>query len=280
MTSTIDIDNCPHSSWRIELEMLTVVVITLNEEHNISRCLNSVAWADEIIVVDANSSDRTREIAKEHGARVLVREWQGFGKAKQAGVLESKGDWVLSLDADEVVSPALGQEIQAAIKSKDYVGYRVPRKTQFLGKWISHCGWYPDYVLRLFRAESGKVSADAVHERIEVDGQVGTLGNELQHYSYPTLEVYFSKFNRYTTLAARDGLRTGQRASVYDLLVRPFAAFIKHYFLRQGFRDGLQGFTISVLSSCYVFVKYSKIRELRKETVKSVASEVASEQTV
>jgi len=249
------------------MKKLSVVVITRNEEKNIRRCLESVSWADEIVVVDSHSTDRTVEIASELGARVYNIEWNGFGPAKREGVDKASGEWILSLDADEVVSGELAAEIKKALEGdNEYSGYYILRKANFLGRWIYHCGWYPDPVLRLFEKSRGDFNDALVHEKVLVEGRVGRLKGELWHYSYPTLESYFVKFNRYTAMGAEAALQRGKRAGWFDILVKPPVSFLKHYIVKQGFRDGWEGFLISILSSAAVLVKYAKLRELEKES--------------
>ncbi|HUV30316.1 MAG TPA: glycosyltransferase family 2 protein [Acidobacteriota bacterium] len=248
------------------MSRLSVVVITKDEESNLGRCLASVAWADEIVVVDNQSTDDTREIAADFGARVFCREWRGFGPAKQEGAGHATGDWILSLDADEEVTVPLADEIRRAIGDHGgTVGYLIPRRTEFLGRWIYHCGWYPDPVLRLFRKDSGSFNDAVVHERVELEGPVGRLKCELLHYSYPSLEKYFDKFNSYTSLAAEEAYKNGRKALLLDLAVRPISAFVKHYFIKLGFLDGVEGFLVSLLSSGYVLVKYAKLRDLTRK---------------
>jgi len=244
---------------------LSVVIITLNEERNLGRCLKSVAWAAETIVVDSGSTDRTLEIAKEHGAKVHVIEWAGFGPAKGAGVAQASHDWVLSVDADEEVSNELADEIRRTISNPDASdGYDMPRKTRFLGRWIKHCGWYPDRVLRLFKKSKGGFNDARIHEAVEVNGSVGHLSGELLHHCYPSLEHYLAKSNRYTTIGAREAYRSGKRAGVFDLVIRPPVSFISHYFVRQGFLDGLEGLLVSALSAVAVLVKYAKLRQIQR----------------
>ncbi len=247
---------------------LSVVIITLNEEANLPRCLESVKWADEIVLVDSGSADNTLEIARGYGAVIHSLEWRGFGPAKREGVAKASGEWVLSIDADEEVSPELAAEIRGAMGSNDNVsGYFIPRRTQFLGRWIYHCGWYPDPVLRLFRKADGDFDDEPVHEQVVLRGGSGRLNHDLWHYSYPTLDSYFDKFNRYTSLASERAFKQGRTAGAWDILARPLACFVKHYFLKRGFLDGLEGLIISVLSSCYVFTKYAKLRDLARRGV-------------
>lgn len=244
---------------------LSVTIITRNEEHNLPRALESVRWADEVIVLDSHSTDRTADIACQFGAKVFQCEWPGFGAAKQAAANYATNDWVLSLDADEAVTPELAQEMQNAITNSDgAVGFYIPRRTNFLGRWIKHCGWYPDYVLRLFRKPFGRFDEAIVHERVLLDGPTGCLHGELLHYSYPNLELYFSKMNRYTSLGAEEAFQQGKRAGMFDLAARPCVTFIKHYVSKRGFLDGTEGFLLSALSAMAVMTKYAKLRQLQR----------------
>jgi len=248
---------------------LSAVVITKNEEENIQRCLESVRFADEIIIIDSGSTDKTIEIAESFNARVYSPEWRGFGPAKKAGVDKSEGDWILSIDADEEVTGHLAAEIQAVIaRSNSVSGYYVKRKTKFLGRWILHCGWYPDYVLRLFQKSRGTFDSAIVHEKVVTDGPVEYLKGELLHYSYPNLEQYFIKFNRYTTMGAEEAFRKGRKSKLTDIVIKPAASFVKHYVLNQGYLDGVEGFVLSSLSSMSVMVKYAKLRQLWQEPAK------------
>jgi len=240
---------------------LSVIVIALNEEANLPRCLESVKWADELVVADTGSTDRTLEIAKQRGAKTMQLEWEGFGKAKQ-GVLEAATcDWVLSLDADEVVSQNLGSEIQSLLKSDPpgLDGYFIPRRSMFLGHWMSHGGWYPDYVLRLFKREKGRFEDRKVHESLLLTGKAGRLKGELLHYSDPDLEHYLRKMNRYTSLSAQELHEEGRVASIGDVLFRPVATFVKVFLFRRGFLDGLYGLLLASFSSVHVLTKYVKL---------------------
>jgi len=249
------------------MKKLSVVVITKNEEKNIRRCLEAVLWADEIVLIDNESSDRTREIAGEFGARIFTVGWNGYGNAKRTGVGHAEGEWILSIDADEVVTDELAFEIKNVIQHEsEYSGYLMPRRVNFLGRWINHCGWYPDLLLRLFLKSRGNINTAMIHERVEIDGPVGRLKGDLLHYSYPDMESYFVKFNRYTTLGAETAFENGRRAGWFDILVKPPVSFFKHYIAKQGFRDGWEGFLISFLSSTAVLVKYAKLRALNKKS--------------
>ena len=248
------------------MNSLSVVIITRNEEQNIRRCLESVKFADEIIVIDSNSTDKTREIAEILGAKVFILPWEGFGPAKQEGVKLATGEWILSIDADEEVPADLAEEIEDRINLSNGIGgFYLKRKTMFLGKWILHSGWYPGYVLRLFQKNAGNFDNAIVHEKVEMKGLVGYLNGDLLHYSYPDLETYFSKFNRYTTLGAEEAFTAGKKAGSIDIIIKPPVSFVKHYIVRQGFRDGLEGFILSVLSAVAVLVKYAKLYTLHKK---------------
>ncbi|RKX17317.1 MAG: glycosyltransferase family 2 protein [Candidatus Zixiibacteriota bacterium] len=245
---------------------LSAVVITRNEEANIKRCLLSLQIADEIIVVDSGSTDRTIEIAENLGAKVYVKEWAGYGFAKKEGVSKAFGKWIISLDADEELSPELAKEISTAVLSETGdSGFYIKRKTNFLGRWIYHCGWYPDYILRLFKKEDGDFNESVVHEKVILNGRVGYLKAEILHYSYNTIEHYFEKFATYTTLGAEQAYKSGKKSRWFHIVFKPPVSFIKHYFIKLGFLDGLEGFIISAFSAMAVMVKYSKLRHLIKQ---------------
>jgi glycosyltransferase involved in cell wall biosynthesis len=242
---------------------LSVILITLNEEHNIRACLQSVRWADEIIVVDAESKDSTAAIAREFTDKVFVIPWQGYAANKSFAVAQAHNEWVFWIDADEVVPEALADEIMAVIRADaGYDGYEVARKAYFLGRWIKHCGWYPGYVLRLFRRSKGRFNENRVHEGVTLDGPRGRLRNSLDHYTDRDLEHYMWKFNRYTSLAAEELVAKGHHSGVGAFLFRPLHAFIKMYILKRGFLDGVEGLMLCLLSANYVAAKYAKVWEL------------------
>lgn len=243
--------------------ILSVVVLTLNEEANIGPCLESVRWADELLVLDSGSTDRTQAIARDYTPHILQVEWKGYGGTRNLGLDRARGDWILWLDADERVPEELGREIRAVVAGggTDAAAYDVARRAYFLGKWIRHCGWYPGRVTRLFRRGSARFNDARVHEQLVVEGRVEPLRNDLLHYTDPDLEHYFRKFNRYTTLAAEELHAAGRKAGAWDLSVRPLFAFLKMYLLRLGVLDGLHGFILCVLSAAYVFTKYAKLWE-------------------
>jgi glycosyltransferase involved in cell wall biosynthesis len=242
---------------------LTVITLTLNEERNIADCLAGVRWADELIVVDSGSTDRTVEIARQHTDHIYTIAWTGYGAARNFALDRAHGDWVLWLDADERMTEELAAEIRSVLASPTgAAGYQVARRAYFLGRWIKHCGWYPSRVTRLFRRGQGRFSETRVHEQLLTEGNIGMLHSDLLHYTDPDLRHYLAKFNMYTTLAAADMRAAGRRCTVFDLLVRPPFLFMKMYLIRLGFLDGLHGLILSVLSAAYVFTKYAKLWEL------------------
>lgn len=245
---------------------LSVITITLNEETNIGPCLESVRWADEIIVLDSGSTDRTVSIAERYTKRIFPVKWEGFGQTRNLGLKHAQGEWILWLDADERVTPELAREIQdILIRNESAVsGYAIARRAYFLGKWIRHCGWYPARVTRLFRKTRATFTTTRVHEGIAIEGPVRPSQNDIVHLTDPDLEHYFNKFNKYTTLAAEELLEAGRRASLFDLFIRPPFTFVKMFVLRLGLLDGLHGFILCVLSSAYVFVKYAKLWQLQR----------------
>jgi glycosyltransferase involved in cell wall biosynthesis len=254
---------------------LSVIVITRNEERNIVECLQSVAWADDIVVVDAESSDRTAELARQFTHKVTVTPWRGFSEAKGVALKGTSNEWVLWIDADERVPPGLQSEIRETLRdgAPSFAGFSMGRRAYFLGKWIRHCGWYPGYVLRLFRRDAGAFTGSRVHERLDLRGPAGRLKHDLLHHTDETLYQYFAKFNSYTSLAAADVRQEGKRCSLGDLLARPAYMFFKMYLLRGGFLDGMHGLVLSLLSASYVFVKYAKLRELGTAATGSLPEE-------
>jgi len=245
---------------------LTVITLTRDEEHNIVGCLESVAWADEIIVLDSGSTDRTVELARRFTPDVAVLPWKGYGAARNEGLKRSHSGWILWLDADERVTPELASEIGGILLKDDpaVAGYEIARRAYFCGKWIRHGGWYPSRVIRLFRKDLAKFSETRVHERLVIEGTVARARYDLIHYTDPDLHHYFTKFNSYTSLAARDLSEAGRSFFVGDLVFRPLFQFFKMYLLRLGFLDGMHGFVLCVASSAYVFTKYAKFWELKQ----------------
>ena len=242
---------------------LSVIVIALNQEANITECLKSVSFADEIVVVDTGSADRTVELARNFTDRVVTADWQGFGRTKNFALDQARGEWVFSLDTDERVPPALRAEILAVVEAGGPLdGYRVARQNYFCGRWIRHLGWYPDYTLRLFRRGRGRFRDREVHEEVVVDGPVGDLPTPLTHYSYRSVSEYVTRMDRYARLAAQEMAKAGRRPFPGELFFRPFFSFFHLFFIRRGFLEGTPGYTLAVLMSMYKFLKYYYLREL------------------
>lgn len=245
---------------------ISSVIIAKNEEINISRCIQSqLDCVNEIIVlIDNKTTDRTEEIVKSFSVKYEVVEWTGFSETKRYGVSLASNDWILWIDADEALTPRLSKEIINFKKSiPEYDAYSFPRKANFLGRWIMHSGWYPGRVARLFNKNKVSFSDSDVHEHLVINGKTGEFKNDIEHYTDPTIEHYFKKFNNYTSLAAEELFKKGKKFSFSDLIVRPAAVFIKMYFIKLGFLDGIQGFILALFSSAYVFTKYCKLWELK-----------------
>jgi glycosyltransferase involved in cell wall biosynthesis len=240
---------------------LSVAIITLNAAAQLEACLRSVRFADEIVVIDSGSNDGTQALAECHGARVIQQDWLGFGPQKQFAVDQASHDWVLCLDADERVTPQLQASIENALNSPSTAAFRFPRKNRFLGRYLTHGEGYPDWSLRLFDRRQARWSADAVHEKVETQSRIGELPGDLLHDSAESLAAYLTKQNRYTTLAADMAFATGKRAGFARIVFSPLLRFVKFYFVRQGFRDGLPGLIHIVIGCFNSFVKYSKMLE-------------------
>lgn len=243
---------------------LSVVIITHNEEDNIKECLESVQWADEIIVVDSDSTDKTEEICMAFGVHFIKEPWKGFALQKNSAIEKATQNWILSLDADERVTPELRAEITAVLGNnnpKD--GYFIARKNFFLGRWIKRCGWYPDYNLRLFQKGKGLFGIREVHEAVKLNGAAGHLKSPMEHHTYKSLGDFMKRLDRYSTLAAQEMLKEKKTYGILHIVFRPLFTFISMYFLRLGFLEGYYGFILSVLYAFYTFLKYTKLRELQ-----------------
>lgn len=244
---------------------LSVCVVAMDEEAKIADCLRSADFADDFVVVDSHSKDRTREIAASLGARVVERDWPGHVEQKNFALSQAAHDWVLCLDADERVSPELRASVLGALERADLpAGFEVPRRTWYLGRWIRHGGWYPDRKLRLFRRSAGGWTGRNPHDRVEVTGRVERLDGDLLHLSYDSLSDHLRTIDSFTTIAAREKRAAGERAGLADLVLRPFGKFLRMYVLKLGLLDGLPGFVIAVSGAYYVFLKYAKLRELER----------------
>ena len=251
------------------MSKLSVVIITYNEEENIRGCLESANWSDEIVVVDSFSTDRTVEIAREFTPNVFQNRWTNFSQQKNLALEKASNEWVLNVDADERVTPELKKEILRILNSGSISidGYYIPYRNHYLGKWIRHCGWYPDYHLRLFRRNKGKFNNRLVHESVIVEGKKGHLKSHLEHFSYKNLSDHLARIDKYAWLAAQEMLGRGKSTRAFDLLFRPLARFIRMYLIKRGFLDGIYGLIVSLMGSFYVFTKYLKLWELSRRRI-------------
>ena len=244
---------------------ITATVITFNEEHNIAAALESLSCADEIIVVDSESTDRTVEIARGFTDRVFVRPWPGYSAQKNFAAHQAVNDWILSLDADERISSELAREIEQ-LKQRDEpaaAAFEMPRSTFYLGRWIKHSGWRPDYKRRLYDRHRACWQGDYVHETLEVGEEVERLSGNILHYTVRDASEHQLRMDRYTTLAAEQAYAQGKRATYIQLAVSPVAAFLRSYFLRLGFLDGVAGLAIARFAAHYEFLKKLKLWEKR-----------------
>lgn len=252
---------------------LSVVVLTYNEERNIARCLGSVAWADEILVVDSFSTDTTLEIAGRAGARILQHPYDGYSRQLEFGVANTNHQWILVLDADEEVSSDLQREIQTALDSapEHVAGYEIPRHVYFLGRWIDHGGWYPDYQFRLFRKGVARPVHREIHSGYVADGAKERLRGRIFHYTYRTLYDYLHRINQYTTFEVANRIRE-KRTSVhwYNLLLNPLSYFLRMFFVHRGYRDRFPGFILALFSAFYTLALYAKLWEYRNSLEKNL----------
>ncbi len=245
---------------------ISSIIIAKNEEKNIARSIESqLNCIDEIIVfVDKDSTDRTYEIARSYSVvKAELVGWQGFSETKQLATEKTGYDWVLWIDADEVISEELCRSLIEFKKSEpEFKVYKIPRRANFLGKWIKHSGWYPGYVARLFNKNFASFNSNSVHEGLEFKDKAGILKGDLLHFTDPNIKHYFEKFNLYTTLAAEELAKKEKKARASDILLRPLFLFFKMFILKAGILDGFHGFVLAAFSSFYVFVKYLKLREI------------------
>jgi glycosyltransferase involved in cell wall biosynthesis len=246
---------------------LSVVVITRNEEAVVRRCLQSISWADEIVVVDSGSSDRTAAICRELGAKVHETEdWPGFGPQKNRAVALATGNWILSLDADEWVTPELRAAVERAIAAPDdAAAFMMPRRSSFCGRFMRHSGWWPDYVVRLFRRGAARFSDDLVHERVIVEGATGKLAAPIMHEAARDLHQMIDKTNSYSTASALMRHGKGERSSLAAAILHGSWAFIRTYILRLGFLDGREGFLLAVINAENSYYRYAKLMLLESK---------------
>jgi glycosyltransferase involved in cell wall biosynthesis len=242
---------------------ISATVVTLNEEANVARALESLRCCDEIVVVDAGSSDRTVAIAGRLGARVIESEWPGYAKQKNYAAEQAKYDWILSIDADEALSEGLEAEIWEIKRSGPQAdAYTIPRLAQYMGRWILHSGWYPDRKVRLYDRRKARWVGDYVHESVKVSGRVAHLQSNLLHYTCSSLSQHLRTIDRYTTLAAQEMVAQRAPAPLWHLLLDPPWTFFKTYVLQRGFQDGFEGLVIAYMAATYVFTKYAKARNM------------------
>lgn len=242
---------------------ITATIITLNEERNVARAIESLRLSDEILIVDSGSTDRTLELAEKLGARVLEAGWLGYAAQKNWAAEHASHDWILSLDADEALSEALEAEIWNLKKSGPaYDAYTMPRLARYLGRWIYHSGWYPDRKVRLYHRDKAKWVGDFVHESVNVHGRVGHLQSNILHFTCDSLSEHVKTMDRYTTLAAQEIAARKMKVPLSRLIVDPAWTFIKSYLLQRGFLDGPEGLTIAHMAAFYTFLKYAKARNM------------------
>ncbi len=243
---------------------ISLVIITLNEEAHIERCIRSAPFVDDVVVVDSLSSDRTVEIAEKCGARVFSEKWRGYGPQKALATSLAKHPWVLSLDADEALSPDLADEIMQKFTSlDDEAGYLFPRRSFHLGRWIGHGGWYPDYQLRLFNKNKSNWNSAALHEKVEVRHQL-KMNRDLLHWVFDGISDQVVTNDKYSSLGAKQWVEAGRRFSLFKLLTKPPTKFIECYIFKAGFLDGLPGFIIAISAAYSVFLKFAKLWEIER----------------
>jgi len=245
--------------------MLSIIIITKNEAEHISRCLESVSWADEIIVLDSGSTDNTVSLCRQYTPLVYETDWPGFGVQKQRALDKATGDWVLSIDADEQVSASLKMEIQQAMQRSDVQGYEIPRLSSYCGRQIRHGGWWPDYVLRLFQRQAGRFSPDLVHERVIVDGNIKRLQQPLLHEAFVSPEEVLDKINSYSSLGAQKMFEQGKSTHLSTAILKGVWAFFRTYFVKASFLDGAQGLMLAISNAEGTYYKYLKLWDLQRK---------------
>jgi glycosyltransferase involved in cell wall biosynthesis len=246
-----------------ERATISVTIIAGDEEKNIVDCLESAAWADEIVLVDSESTDNTVQLARRYTDKIFIQPWLGFAKQKQFALDKASCDWVLSLDADERATPELAAEIKELLKKgTEYDGFYIPRKSYLWNKWIKSCGWYPGYQLRLFRNGKAKLTDRKVHEGFVVDGEAGYLKKDMIHYTHQNLRDTFKKINEYSSLAAEEKSKRG-KVGVFGIMLHASAAFLNHFIVKRGFTDGAYGFMVSAMHTITNLLTYMKIWEIQ-----------------
>jgi len=246
------------------MNKISVIIITKDEEKNISDCLESVQWADEIIVVDSESTDKTIELTKKFTDKIFIRKWEGYVPQKRYAMSLAENDWVLSIDADERITPELKEEIQN-LSPDNFNGFRIRRKNYLMNKEITSCGWEKDFQLKLFRKDKADLNDRLVHEKFVVEGEFGTLNNTMLHYTFTSFTDYLNKINYYTSLKAQELLKTKNNVGGWTIFSHTVSAFFAFYFVRKGFKDGVYGLIISLLHSVSTMMNYIKLWELQKK---------------
>jgi glycosyltransferase involved in cell wall biosynthesis len=248
----------------LPMQPISATLITYNEEKNIAEALKSLSWVDEILVVDSGSSDATVEICRSFNSTIIHRDWTGYVDQKNFALEKAKNDWIFSLDADERASPQLIHEIEELNrKGFSSSGYKIPRVAFFMGRWIRHGDWYPDYQLRLFDRRAGRWEGGRVHESVRMSQNPAFLSGEIFHYTYRNISEYLVRLETYSNLAALDYRQKGKRATFPGLICNPFAVFLKSYLLKRGFLDGAPGLVVAAMGAASVFFKYSKLYEIQ-----------------
>ncbi len=251
---------------------ISAIVITKNAGRTVDRCLASLAGlVDEIVMLDSGSTDDTLAIAQKRGVQARHQDWLGYGPQKQAAIGMARNEWILWIDADEEVTTELRDELTALALDK-FDGYYIPRKAWYMGGWVMHCGWYPGYVLRLFRKSRGRMSDAPVHEKVLLSGSTSTLSHPLLHYTYRDIPHHIEKMQEFTTLSAQGLVARGKRVSLLTMILHAKSRFLKMYFLKLGFLDGVRGLVVCTLGAMAVFLKYAKAWELQRNAKQSAAA--------
>ena len=248
-------------------QSLSALVITKNEEARLEDCLKGIRWADEIIVVDAESVDRTQDIARRYTDHVFIKPWSGFGAQKNFGIDQAVSAWIFIVDADERLSAELIEEIHNVVEGweeGDPVAFRIPRRNIYYGEWVRWGGAYPDFQIRLFQNGKARYNNVEIHENLIIDGNVGTLHGQLDHYTQLKISDHFKKFSLYTTLAAKEKSKSEYSTAWWNILLNPLVVFGKKYVLKKGFQDGVRGLIFACFASMYTFVKYAKLWEMKQ----------------
>jgi (heptosyl)LPS beta-1,4-glucosyltransferase len=267
-------DDNTGSEERPDKIKISVYLIAKNEEKKIRTALDSIKWVDEIVVVDSGSVDKTKEIAREYGAKVFDEEFQGFVFQKNSAMEHCSGEWLFNIDADEEVTDDLRKSIEFIIFNKEdknnFNSYNINRKIFYLGRWMNHCGWYPEYRVRLSRKGAAKWVGEVLHEKLEGNGQSGYLKGYLLHRPYENLGAHLNTIGRYSGIWAARENEKGKKAKISDLIFRPAIRFIKMFVLKAGFLDGVPGFTASFMGAFYAFMKYARLYEMNRERIEKI----------